>query len=460
MSDRARGLARARDVAILCVGVTLVAGLYRLGWWNSTQVARSVVPVVALLVVGIVVPKAALSFALASPFLFGMSLPFVPTGELEGAGVLLAAGVILGTTRSGAHAEPRPASRAVARILLAFGLINLLVLFLLPHEASPTRPLFQTTLHAIFIALAVSRSRLSLVSVARMLAPAGCVVSWTALVTPEILVDRSTSVAGTNANGVGMVASICLVIAVVGVIVDQGAWRLAHLVAAMSCLLGMLVSQSRGAYLNLAIAGLVLLASRLLIRRSLTGWMGVGLVAGAAVWLGDLVVRWAGTWTGRFAGAQMESESLDARWTAAVYSFEQGILHPLGGVGIANLAAYSSEHRGDSLVRSHIVYLGVWGEVGIPAALLLGLICWRALAFGRQAGRAPLAVISAVLVAGMSVNWWPSIGTGSVALAVLAWAAASLRAGSERVASSSAGHGKRDAGAARQHRIGLLSVGA
>lgn len=410
---------RVTDLLLLACTLGLLGGLYYMGWWSPVRGLFPPLAVLACLAAGHIAPKSALAMSLVLPFMGSLPLPSVVGSQRETVGILLSLGVAI----AAAARKEAPGPTVVWKLLVPFGLTNFLVLFLLPHGSASTLSLFQATAHSVVTAVAVGLSGLDARGLARVVGPAGLVVSWVALSTPELLVDRTTSVAGQNANGVGMVASVCLVVVLMGLASDRGPWRILHLCVAVTCCVGVFVSGSRGAYLNLAVAALVLGSGRLLTRRSLAGWAGITFFIALAWWLGARVVQWAGTFTGRFRAAEAATESLESRRLAAMYSLEQGLLHPFGGVGLANLADYASLHDGDASVRSHVVYLGIWGEVGVVAAIFFGLLCWYAFVRSRAIGRRELAPVAAALVAGISVNWWPSSGTGSIALALITWGA-------------------------------------
>lgn len=410
---------RILDVALILAAVGLLGGLYVFGLLSLRPLLRPLIGLIGCLALGHIAPRTAVAMSLAAPFASHLPGGALIASQSENLGSALCVGVLMGSIgRQGNVADGR-----ARKLVITFGLVNLVVLLALPHGESSALSLFQAVFHAVTAATAVTVLSMDVAHMARVAAPAGVVLSWVAYLTPELLVDRTTSTAGQNANGVGMVAAICLVFAVVGLLRDSPRWRILHAASAIVCGAGVVVSQSRGAYLDLAVAALVLVSGRLLTRRSIAGWARVALFVVLATWIGARVVSWAGTFTGRFAEAQAESESLQSRMDAAVYSLHEGLIHPLSGVGLTNLASYSSLHDGDALVRSHVVYLGIWGEVGAIAALLFGILCWRAVLASRRAGRQPLAVVVVVLAAGVSVNWWPLSGSGTIALAALAWGA-------------------------------------
>jgi O-antigen ligase len=415
---RLRGV-RGADILLVVLGLGLLGGLYYNGMLEPALIVAAVGGTAVCLAMGVVAPSAALSMSLALPFLGYLPLASILANRTEIIGTLLNFGILLSVVGVRLPSE-RVSTR---RLLFGFGLINAFALFYLPHSDASTSSLALAIVHAVTAAMAIASTALTLPVLARCVGPAGLTVAWAAYSTPQLLNDRTVAAAGQNANGVGMIAALALVLAVVGVFADRRLWRAWHFGVALACSIAVFISQSRGAYLALAIGLLVLMSGKILVRRSLVGWFGIGVFLAAATVLGVQLVAWVGQVTGRFSTSATATESLQTRLDAAQYSAQQGLQHPLYGVGLTNLVDYSSLHDGYAVVRSHVVYLGVWGEVGLLAASLLFVLCWRAVKHARELGPSELAPIAATLVAGISLNWWPSSGTGAVALSILAWGA-------------------------------------
>ena len=415
---RVRGLQIA-DICMVAFGLVLVGSLSYRGMLDPDYTFTAIAATIACLAVGIFAPLAALAMSLALPILGQLPMLSILGSRAEIIGILLNVGVLLRIV--GIRLPQEQVS--TLRLLFGFGLINAFVLAISAHSDSSTTSLGIAMAHAVTTAMAIAATALPLPVLARAVGPAGLTVAWAAYSTPQLLNDRTVAAAGQNANGVGMIAALGLVLAVVGLLTDRGLWRFWHLGVSLSCGLAVFISQSRGAYLALAIGVLVLVSGKLLVRRSLGGWLGIGVFLIAATLLGIRLVAWVGQFTGRFRTTEVADESLQTRLDAAMYSLQQGLVHPLDGVGLTNLVNYSNLNGGYATVRSHVVYLGVWGEAGLLAASLLGVTCWRAVTRARRLGRHELAPVAATLVAGISVNWWPSSGTGAVALSVIAWGA-------------------------------------
>lgn len=367
-------------------------------------------------------PRAATALAVAIPLI---SEIVSSSSEVGGSSSLLTWGVgyiVLSVAIVRMWSEASRRAKVAGFIIVAFGAVtvSLGVLFAQVHQERTQLAISVLYATGIGFAAAISNMRPGLV-----LALLSTLGAWAALSagnTPALQTDRTVAVLGENANGIGMIAALGFVAALMGSIYIRGMQRWLYLVGVVTCLWGVYVSASRGAIL-ICFAGVTVFLIGRWLRGPLVKSVFVSIVAGVAlVFLAQQLIGWFANITGRTAlGADANFTDRSATLS---YAVQQGLDHPVFGVGLGQLAAFSEGDSNSHLgQRAHNVYAGVFAELGVPALILMLILCGLAVYQARRYSTGALALVFSVLVAGISLEWWGAGRTGAIAMFILGWAA-------------------------------------
>jgi O-antigen ligase len=308
-----------------------------------------------------------------------------------------------------------------ALLIAAFGALTIGFGLLLATAVPDRLSLIIAVGYSTVLGVAAALTRMSTAWLMAVIAALGVWISMAAWQTPELAVDRTLALLGENANGVGMFAGVGVVSALVMLKQRSIPVRLLALGATVTCLLGVYVSGSRGAAVVCFVGVAVLLFGRLLRGRTVGGASRAAVVLLAVALLSYELVGWFGDVTGRVArGADV---NLTARSESLSYALHVGSEHPLFGVGLTRLGEVSRlDLTSGAGLRAHNAYAGVFAELGAVGLVPLLLLCALAVVRSRQRSSEGLALVAAVLSAGISLEWWGDGGTGPLAMLVLGWA--------------------------------------
>ncbi|SBT37745.1 O-antigen ligase family protein [Micromonospora auratinigra] len=389
------------------------------------------IPVVRLLV-EIVLAVGALCLVVARPsaaLAIGVAAPVLQTAvpsTLLTLGALALLFVVIGVRWRGATAT----ARRRASFLLATGVVTVLLGLLVTGPADDvvgTDPSLGLGVGGIPLAIiyaTVLGAAATIVgpngrTVACWLAVLGVVAAIAALETPALGTDRNTVVLGENANGIGMFTAVGLIAGLVTARRARAVVRVAGWAAAVVCALGVIASGSRGALLAVVAGGAALIFHRAIVARPAKAVPAMLVVLTLlAVTAGPLADRFLGFVGREQTGAQL---NVVGREDAARYAIEQGLAHPLTGVGLGRLAQVSAvDPAAAYALRAHNVFAGAFAESGLLVVLaLLGICVLALLAARRFAPATMLPLVTAVVISSVSVEWWGFGRTGPCALLVL-----------------------------------------
>lgn len=367
-------------------------------------------------------PRAATALAVAIPLI---SEIVSSSSEVGGFSSLLTWGVgylILSVAIVRMWSAASRRAKGAGFIVVAFGAVTLSlgVLFAQVHQERTQLAISVLYATGIGFAAAISNMRPGLVFA--LLSTLGAWAALSAGNTPALQTDRTVAVLGENANGIGMIAALGFVAALMGSIYIRGMQKWLYLIGIVTCLWGVYVSASRGAIV-ICFAGVTVLLIGRWLRGPSVKSIFVSLVASVAVvFLAQQLVNWFADITGRTAlGADA---NFTARGETLSYAIQQGLDHPVFGVGLGQLAAFSEGDSNSHLgQRAHNVYAGVFAELGVPALILMLILCGLAVYHARRYSTGALALVFSVLVAGISLEWWGAGRTGVIAMFILGWAA-------------------------------------
>jgi hypothetical protein len=407
--------ASSRCRAVLVVGVVAVA--VSLGYAVASPdrgqqlLAVSVVGLVGLLAatqhpslglaVGAAIPLSAQAFSVPMLPYFGLAL----------------LGLVILRTWPNAPREGHQAALLVA----GFGVLTVGFGLLLATAVPDRTSLIIAVGYSAVLGVAAALTRISTAWFAAVIVALGVWISIAAWRTPELSVDRTTAVLGENANGVGMFAGVGVVSALVLLKQRSVLVTVLALGAAVACLTGVYVSGSRGAVVLCFVGVAVLVFGRLLRGTTVGGAIRAAVVLLAVAAVSYELVEWFGAVTGR--AARGADRNLAARGESLSYAVDVGLQQPLFGVGLTRLSEVSRLDLTSGVgLRAHNLYAGVFAELGLVGLMPLLLLCALAVVRARRRSSEALALVAAVLSAGISLEWWGAGGTGPLALFVLGWA--------------------------------------
>ncbi|WP_372729606.1 O-antigen ligase family protein [Nocardioides sp.] len=253
----------------------------------------------------------------------------------------------------------------------------------------------------------------------------GVAASWLAITTPDLIADRSQTVIGENANGLGSLCALGLVAAASALAASRN--RLLHWGWAVGvvCASGIVATGSRGALVAaVAGAGAVLLQPHL--RR---GGMRSVVIVGSSLLITyaamDAGLRWFTAYVGRSSAS---FENVMGREEALRFAILTGWNNPLAGVGLGRLSVvpYYNGDQGLGL-RAHNTFAGIFAESGVVALLLVLVVIGRALTRARLDPGGLLGLVVAFVVLGFTLEWWGTARVGVLAMFVMAAAGTSRR---------------------------------
>lgn len=225
---------------------------------------------------------------------------------------------------------------------------------------------------------------------------------------PQGLTLRGGDVAfGENADGLGMLIALGTV-ALVGFGLERRRALLPVIaLAALLSLQALVITASRGALLALSVGLFTALVAHSWLRRPLKLAVGLAVVTTAA-WFG---AAWVTSHFLEASGRGVDAAyGFDLRARVAQFAWEQGLEHPLLGVGVARLQELATGTDGVGLfIGAHNTFLGLLAAAGFPAVVLLVSVLVQAARHASVASpRFGLSVLAAVTAAGFSLEWWPA----------------------------------------------------
>lgn len=350
--------------------------------------------------------------------LCGVTFPLV--GNALGNSLVIPGGLVLvglGALRSWPDSSLR--SRRAAGLILMLGSLTVLIGIVLAENAGPTQGQGLAVLYATAVGMAAALGTPGFAVIGVCLWSLALPMAVIAYGSSALRIDRTTAVLGENANGVGVASALGFVAAVVLMRAAPPLLRMLAFPVALVCCTGVLVSGSRGALAVVLAGSVTVLVWPRSVRASGRRIVGLVVTAGVALFYAEPLFDRFLTFAGR--SVLVGASPLDSRVSLLPFAFEQGVAHPLLGVGLAqlgNVGATVSGYRGDQ--RAHNVYIGAFAETGIIIAVLLiivsALALRRAWACARVTGL-PLAV--AAVTVGMSLEWWGSGVIGPAVMLVL-----------------------------------------
>jgi hypothetical protein len=396
-------------------GLAAVALLGLVQPQSLLAIAVDIAPAVLVLLLGVWRPWTAVVIAGAAPLtapLIGFSM-LTPT---------LLAVLLLVIALRWRKADPN--GRSGALLITLAGFVSLLVgVGFADIPSTPTLGIAEAILYACVLGVAAAIVRPDPRVIALTVAAAGTCISLLALATPALQTARETVVLGQNANGVGHLAALGLVAGLTALPRWRTPGGVAGLAMAVACAGGLLRSGSRGALL-VAVGGVaVFLMHRLIARRPATAIATLAGVTGVLYLVTEPLLNVFVEIVGR-TGSQAELNT-ESRTAALFYALDQGMSHPILGVGLGGLADASLSDPGSGLgLRAHNVFAGAFAETGVIT--LIALVAAVGMAFLRaraHSARVMLPTVTAVAISGLSLEWWGASGTGPLALLVLGSAA-------------------------------------
>lgn len=404
--------------ALLLGGVVFVPTLRSLIPTFVVTVDNFVVPVAAILAAWSF-PRPALALAMTGS-LFAPALSSVVASTRIDSGAMAAAVTALLVLWPRADQWQR---RVVAGVVAPLTAISIFTGCIWPEQAANRDLFLRTVLLAGVVAGGVALAPYSERDWARTLGPVGAWVSWTAMNTAGIE-GRDVAVLGLNVNGIGLLSSLGLLAAVVGIRFDKR-WLVPVYVAfGYLNVMGIEAARSRGSYVIIVLAALGWLLQRQLANGGIAAFLGLVSYAGFGLWAALTTFDAAGSITER-VGAGADSR-VGGRSDAFKYHLGVGLDHLLTGVGLGNSEVYAARdpfatNRG---LNSHDMVSGLLSQVGIiPLALYLLLM---GLAFRRTIGRSRwyVALVTPALASTVLMMWWPLTSLSAILFAVLAASAA------------------------------------
>lgn len=355
---------------------------------------------------GLIIPLA--------PLYTGSSLPVY-----GGALILLAA---LGHSWHAVRKTERRCAYLIGVLGLTTLLIDQLVTAKSPSALGIKQAIFYSTLLGCTVAVVKPTVRIIVYSVGAL----GSLAAVATITTPGLLQARSTVVLGANANGAGFLAALGLVSGLMMTRQRRSVDRFVGIGVVVLCGIGLFDTGSRGAALA-ALAGSLVTV----FRRPLAGSPVKGSITAAALAIGlgyvaSPAMKLLLDATGRAQLGTGAGFSFSSRQSALSYAIGQGIRHPWAGVGIGRLSDVSHADPNSGLgLSAHNAFAGIFAESGIIPLTCLVLLSVLALLRSRSPAAGTLLPCAvAVLVGGVSLQWWGDGVTGPVAVLILAAAAA------------------------------------
>lgn len=350
--------------------------------------------------------------------LCGVTFPLL--GNALGNSLVLPGGLLLvgvGAVRSWPDSSLR--SRRAAGFILLLGSLTVLIGIVLAQNAGPSRGQGLAVVYATAVGMAAALGAQGFAVIGACLWSAALPMAVIAYGSPALRIDRTMAVLGENANGVGTVSALGFVAAVAMVRSAPLYLRVVALPVAVVCLAGVLVSGSRGALAVVLAGGVTALVWSTSARAGGRRIVGLVVAAGIAFLYTEPLFDRFLVFAGR--SVLVGDPALDSRLSLLPFALEQGLSHPLRGVGLGQLGTVGASFAGYRVdQRAHNVYVGAFAETGIIISVLLiivsALALRRAWAWARVTGL-PLAV--AAVMVGMSLEWWGSGVVGPVVMLVI-----------------------------------------
>lgn len=244
----------------------------------------------------------------------------------------------------------------------------------------------------------------------------GIIYSFSAASSGALAQARTSLVLGSNANGVGtvatagMVAGLCLVAFRL-----SKSWRAAGIIMLALNLVGLLASSSQGALLDFIVGALVIM---LMLKRFKSGLVAAGVIAAvAAAWASGLAADFGGL----ARNDQALGDSREARYMLVQQVWDAVQTHQLFGVGRGDAVVYYDVALFP--VQPHNVYLQLWLMGGIVAVAFFVAPALMAVAkCGSQLDRKLLLPLLATFaVSGVAFQWhfYPIFIIPATALGIL-----------------------------------------
>lgn len=246
-------------------------------------------------------PRTATALAVAIPLI--SQIPSSSSGKGALSSILLMGGgyLILSVAIVRMWSESSRRAKGAGFVIVAFGAVSvsLGVLFAEVHQERTQLAIAVLYATGIGFAAAISNMRPGLVFA--LLSTLGAWAALSAGNTPALQTDRTVAVLGENANGIGMIAALGFVAALMGSIYIRGMQKWLYLIGIVTCLWGVYVSASRGAIV-ICFAGVTVLLIGRWLRGPSVKSIFVSLVASVAVvFLAQQLVNWFADITGRTA---------------------------------------------------------------------------------------------------------------------------------------------------------------
>jgi O-Antigen ligase len=409
----------------------------------ASRLATLVLTIVGTIGVAWTHPRAAMILAVSIPLISEISSSSVVIYD----GFLLLM-VVIGRTWPSSSQRARRAGRVIA----AFGAVTIYSgiffspiysgIFFSNVQGQDRTPLALAVLYATGIGVAAAVSNMRPMLVFATISSLGAWASLSAVATPALRDDRTVVVLGENANGIGMFAALGFTAAVMASMYARGPQRWLYLIGVVICSWGVYVSGSRGAFVICVVGLTVLLVGRWLRGPSVRSFFVVLVAGGGLVFGASQFIGWFSDVTGRTAAGV--DPTFAVRDDTLSYAIQQGLAHPVFGIGLGQLAAFSESDPNSRLgLRAHNLYAGIFAELGAPALILVSTLCILALYQARRHSTGALALVVGVVGAGGSLEWWGASRTGVLAMFILGWAAGVSLAHDE-------------AGAVDQHKVYAL----
>ncbi len=308
-------------------------------------------------------------------------------------------------------------------LLAVLGAVVVLLSYAAPVAAPPTSRLY--VVYAVYIGAAVSVIGFRAATVVALLGFVSLYASYRAITSPSLGGARSGDVLlGLNANGVGFLCALAMVIGAVAARQQAARYKLAGTLFLVLGLFGTVQSGSRGAFLA-ALAGIaVVVLHRYIARADSLGFFTLAVVAVGLYFLSSPAMNWLARASGR--NTSEIQQNVTERAGATQYALHVAIQHPFSGVGLASLDEYSlSDPNASYHLSAHNVFVGRFAESGVVVGLLfvflLGLAVVRA---RRHSPRVLLPIVVFLFVSGISLDWFVEGRLGVLAFIALAGALA------------------------------------
>ncbi len=348
-------------------------------------------------------PHVAIFIGIATPFSYQLPRHLF---------LMLAAMALLAVATFRSWATASTDARRGAVLIATFGSSVLLLDAAVIHEGQPAAGAVLAVAYTTAVGVTAAATRITPLLVARCLLALGFLATYSALTSARLTADRTTVILGENANGVGFLIALGLV---AGVLLLRNRGLRGPVIggaAAVTGVFALFATGSRGAVLAASVGVAVIALRRLISGGRVKAVVAVACLAGSVLLAASPVTDAFLDATGREAsGAQ---QNVVDRERSLAFAVQQGVAHPLFGIGLGGLAG------GGQQLSAHNVFGGIFAESGAIAALLFTAICALSLLRAREhAPRSLLPLLAAVIISGLSLEWWGQGRTGPVAMLVI-----------------------------------------